>query len=67
MKVVPEVAIMVADSGYICEACPVMVIAGTGRGADTAVILEPTHAQTFFDIKIMEIVCMPSPHHPLFE
>jgi hypothetical protein len=37
----------------------VIAIAGTGRGADTAVVLRPTNAQTFFDMRIMEILCKP--------
>jgi hypothetical protein len=38
-----------------------MAIAGMGRGADTAVVLHPTNAQTFFDL---DIVHWPSLHHP---
>jgi len=37
----------------------VMAIAGMGRGADTAVVLRPTNAQTFFDLGIVDIVCRP--------
>ena len=44
-----------------------MAVAGSGRGADTAAVLLPTNAQTFFDLKILEIVCRPSPDHPVFE
>jgi hypothetical protein len=43
-----------------------MGIAGTGNGADTAAIVLPTNAQTFFDLKFLEIVCWPSPNHPTF-
>ncbi|MFN2283338.1 MAG: pyruvate kinase alpha/beta domain-containing protein [Anaerolineae bacterium] len=64
MKVVAEIALMAADAGLVPENQPVLAIAGTGRGADTAVVLYPTHAQTFFDLKLAEIVCMPSPGHP---
>jgi hypothetical protein len=41
----------------------VLAIAGTGRGADTAAILQPTNAQTFFDLRFLEIICMPAPEH----
>ena len=34
-------------------------IAGTGRGADTAVVLTPAHAQDLFELKVHEIVCKP--------
>ena len=64
MKVVAEIALMAADAGLVPEGKPVLAIAGTGRGADTAVVLYPTHAQTCFDLAFAEIICMPSPRHP---
>jgi hypothetical protein len=64
MKVTAEIALMAADAGLVPANKPVMAIAGSGRGADTAVVLYPTHAQTFFDLAFVEIVCMPSPRHP---
>ncbi len=66
IKVVAEMALMAADAGLIRTDKPVMVIAGTGRGADTAAVVLPTNAQNFFDLKILEIVCRPSPEHPAF-
>ena len=64
MKVIVEMALMAADAGLVRTDAPVMVIAGTGRGADTAAVVRPTNAQTFFDLQIVEIVCRPSPQHP---
>jgi hypothetical protein len=64
MKVAVEIAIMAADAGLVRTDEPVVCIAGTNVGADTAVIIQPTNAQTFFDIKILEIICMPAPGHP---
>lgn len=64
MKVVAEISLMAADAGLVPAHKPVMAVAGSGRGADTAAVLYPTHAQTFFDLKFVEIVCMPSPGHP---
>ncbi len=66
MKVVAEIALMAGDAGLVPENKPVLAIAGTGQGADTAVILYPTHAQTFFDLEFTEIICMPAPRHPAF-
>jgi hypothetical protein len=66
MKVVAEIALMAADAGLVPRGAPVMAIAGSGQGADTAVVLYPTHAQTFFDLTPVEIVCMPAPEHPAF-
>jgi hypothetical protein len=59
MKVVCEIALMAADAGLVRTDEPAIAIAGTGRGADTAVVLRPTNAQTFFDMRIMEILCKP--------
>jgi hypothetical protein len=64
IKVVAEIALMAADAGLVRTDEPVIAVAGTGRGADTAVILKPTNAQTFFDLRFLEIICMPSPEHP---
>jgi hypothetical protein len=66
MKVVAEIALMAADAGLVSVQRPLVVVAGTGRGADTAVILQPANAQAFFDLKFMEIICMPAPDHPAF-
>jgi hypothetical protein len=64
IKVVAEMALMAADAGLVRSDTPVMAIAGSGRGADTAAVVLPTNAQTFFDLKIPEIVCRPAPEHP---
>jgi hypothetical protein len=64
IKVVAEICLMAADAGLVRTDEPVIAIAGTGRGADTAAVLQPTNAQTFFDLHFLEIVCMPTPGHP---
>jgi hypothetical protein len=64
IKVTAEMALMAADAGLVRTDEPVIAIAGSGRGADTAAILKPTNAQTFFDLRFVEIICMPSPWHP---
>lgn len=58
LKVCVEIAIMAADSGAI-PIEEVVSAGGTGRGADTAVVLRPAHMNNFFDMEIREIVCMP--------
>ena len=58
-KVGIEIAVMAADAGLIKTQQDAVVIGGTGTGADTALVVSPTHAQTFFDIKIHEIICKP--------
>ncbi len=59
MKVAVEIACMAADAGYIPIDRDVVAIAGTGRGADTAILLEPKTSRNFFDIKIKEIIAKP--------
>lgn len=59
MKVVAEIALMAADAGLARTDEPAIAIAGTGRGADTAVVLRPANTHNFFDLKILEILCMP--------
>lgn len=59
MKVVCEIALMAADAGLVRTDEEVIAIAGTGRGADIAVVLVPANAQTFFDMRIQEILCKP--------
>ena len=59
MKVVCEIAMMAADSGLVRTDEDVISIAGTGRGADIAVVLKPVNSHDFFDLKIREILCKP--------
>jgi hypothetical protein len=58
-KVCEEMALMAADAGLVHPSKPCLTIAGTGRGADTAIVLKPAHAQDYFDLRVLEIVCMP--------
>lgn len=60
MKVVVEIAAVAADAGAIPAGKDVMVIAGTGRGADTAVIMRPANSRNLFDMVIKEIIAKPS-------
>jgi len=59
MKVVVECAAMAADSGLIPVEQDVISIAGSGRGADTAVVLKPAHVQAIFDTYVREIIAKP--------
>jgi len=58
-KVCAEIALMAADAGLVTVGEPCVAIAGTGRGADTAVVLMPVNAQQFLDLRIMEILAKP--------
>jgi hypothetical protein len=59
MKVCVEIALMAADAGLVKVGEPCIAIAGTGRGADTAVVLVPARVQQFFDLCVMEILAKP--------
>ena len=59
MKVVCEISMMAADSGLVRTDEDVIAIAGSSRGADTAVVLKPVNTHAFFDLKIKEILCKP--------
>jgi len=58
-KVAIEIALMAADAGLISISDPCICIGGAGKGADTAILLKPAHAQDFFDLRIMEFLAMP--------
>ncbi len=58
-KVAVEIALMAADAGLIPLSEPCISVGGTGRGADTAILLKPANAQTFFDLRVMEILAKP--------
>ena len=58
-KVCVEIAAMAADAGLIPAGEPVVAVAGTGRGADTAVILRPSYSSSILDTRVEEILCKP--------
>ncbi|NLS79876.1 MAG: hypothetical protein GXY76_21725 [Chloroflexi bacterium] len=59
VKVACEIACMAADAGLIPVGGEVVSIGGTGKGADSAVVLKATNTHTFFDTRILEIICKP--------
>ena len=59
MKVAVEVAIMAADAGLLDMSKEVIAIAGTGEGADTAIVLKPAYARKFNQLEIREILAKP--------
>jgi hypothetical protein len=58
-KVCVEITMMAADAGLIPADKDVVAIAGTGRGADTALRLYPANAARFFNLKIREVIAKP--------
>ena len=59
MKVVCEISVMAADAGLVRTDEDVIAIAGSGRGADMAVVLSPVNSSDFFDLRVKEILCKP--------
>ena len=59
MKVGCEITLMAADAGLIKTTAETVSISGTGRGADTALVLKPANTQNFFDLRVKEILCKP--------
>ena len=60
MKVVVECAAMAADSGMIPMDGDIISIGGTGRGADTAVVMKPAHISDLFSTYVKEIIAKPN-------
>jgi len=54
-----EITLMAADAGLIPVDKDIIAIAGTGRGADTALRIRPANAARFFDLRIKEIIAKP--------
>jgi hypothetical protein len=59
MKVVCECAAMAADAGAVRVDEEIISIGGTGRGADTAVVLQPSYSHRYFNLRVKEIICKP--------
>ncbi|AEF94822.1 hypothetical protein Desca_1981 [Desulfotomaculum nigrificans CO-1-SRB] len=59
VKVCVEVSGMALDAGLIPYGEEIVAVAGSGKGADTAIVVVPAHSQYFFDTKIKEIICKP--------
>jgi hypothetical protein len=59
MKVALEIAAMAADAGLVRVDEEIISIGGTGRGADTAIVLKPGYVHRFFETRVKEILCKP--------
>jgi hypothetical protein len=59
IKVVVECGCMAADAGLIHTGEDIIAIAGSGRGADTAVVMRAANSRDMFRTRITEILCKP--------
>ncbi|NVM54460.1 MAG: hypothetical protein HWN66_12220 [Candidatus Helarchaeota archaeon] len=60
LKVCIEIVLMAADAGFITCDQDVLAIAGTGRGADTVVLIRPAYTANFLDLRVKQILCKPN-------
>ncbi|TFH07353.1 MAG: hypothetical protein E4H14_08685 [Candidatus Thorarchaeota archaeon] len=58
-KVCAEIAMMAADAGLVPVDSDVVCIGGTGRGADTAWVVQPANTQAFTKLKMRACICKP--------
>jgi hypothetical protein len=59
VKVCFEIVLMVADAGLVTPGEKVIAIAGTGRGADTALLMQAASSQHLNKLRVNEIICKP--------
>ncbi|MFP3950784.1 MAG: hypothetical protein ACLFVP_01350 [Candidatus Bathyarchaeia archaeon] len=58
-KVCVEIVTMACDTGHIDSDEDVIAIAGTGRGADTVLLINSANSRRFFNIKIKDVIAKP--------
>jgi hypothetical protein len=59
MKVCFEIAMMATDGGEVDMGEKVVVVAGSGHGSDTAVVMTAFSSNRYKEIKVHEILCKP--------
>jgi hypothetical protein len=59
MKVACEIAAMAADAGHVRTDEEVIAVGGTARGADTAIVVQPSNSHRFFALRVKELICKP--------
>lgn len=59
VKVAIEITLMTADAGLLDMNQEVIAIAGTDRGADTALVLRPAYPRQFHNLQVREIIAKP--------
>ncbi len=58
-KVCFEIALMATDAGLLASGEKVMAIAGTGRGADTALVMQAASSRNLKKLRVNEMICKP--------
>ena len=58
-KVCVEIVSMACDAGKVESDKDVIAVAGTGRGADTVLLIKSANSRRFFDMKIVDVIAKP--------
>jgi hypothetical protein len=58
-KVCVEIALMATDAGLMPVDRDIIAIAGSGRGADTALLVRSANASRFFELEVREVIAKP--------
>lgn len=58
-KVCCEMVMMATDAGLIPEDEEILTVAGTGRGADTVLVVRSAASKRFLDLKVIEVLAKP--------
>jgi hypothetical protein len=58
-KVCVEISVMAADAGLIPVNRHIVAIGGTSKGADTALVVKPATASSFFSFEVREVIAKP--------
>ena len=58
-KVSFEIVLMATDAGHVKSGETIIAIAGTGRGSDTALVMQAASSQHLKKLRVNEILCKP--------
>ena len=58
-KVCFEIVLMATDAGHVKSGEKIIAIAGTGRGSDTAMVMQAASSQHLKKLRVNEILCKP--------
>ena len=59
VKVCVEIALEAADAGLVSTKEDILSISGTGKGADTALVIRPSTSKNIFDLRVKRILAKP--------
>jgi hypothetical protein len=59
VKVCFEIVLMATDGGHLARGEKIVAIAGTARGADTALVMQAASSQNLGKLRVNEIICKP--------